>query len=161
MFSIGKMWLLLTLIGVSGSQVTALEEKMAGNIRDENLAFQAAETALRTGEAIVMLNPPAFSVGGNGTGGTGLYTTVGTGVHSSYWQTVDWNNNAAVATYAGGSLNHVNSAPAILLKKYRSQTQQVLRPIPAAVWNPERLAVLKPSPGIGLQLAAQVAVIML
>lgn len=42
---------LLTIIGVSGMKVTSLEEKMAGNDRDENVAFQAAETALRVGEA--------------------------------------------------------------------------------------------------------------
>ena len=96
------MLLLLTLIGVTGSQVTGLEEKMAGNMRDQNLAFQAAETALRAGETIVTLNPPAFSVGGNGAGGTGLYTTIGTGAQSSgYWQTVDWNSTTAVATYTG------------------------------------------------------------
>ncbi|MGX2042138.1 pilus assembly PilX family protein [Methylocaldum sp. MU1018] len=43
--------LLLTLIGVTSMQTTALEEKMAGNLRNENLAFQAAEAALRSGEA--------------------------------------------------------------------------------------------------------------
>ena len=31
-------------------QTTTMEEKMAGNMRDRNLAFQAAEAALRTGE---------------------------------------------------------------------------------------------------------------
>jgi len=44
------MLLLLTLIGVTGSQVTGLEEKMSGNIRDRNIAFQAAESALRDAE---------------------------------------------------------------------------------------------------------------
>jgi len=44
------MLLLLTLISVTASQVTGLEEKMAGNSRDSNLAFQAAEAALRGGE---------------------------------------------------------------------------------------------------------------
>ncbi|BBA35468.1 type IV pilus assembly protein PilX [Methylocaldum marinum] len=42
--------LILTLIGVSSMQTTLLEEKMAGNLRDQNLAFQAAEAALRAGE---------------------------------------------------------------------------------------------------------------
>ncbi len=45
------MLLLLTLIGITGTQVTGLEEKMAGNSRDQNLAFQSAEAALRAGEA--------------------------------------------------------------------------------------------------------------
>lgn len=44
------MLLLLTLIAISGSQVTGLEEKMASNSRDQNLAFQAAESALRAAE---------------------------------------------------------------------------------------------------------------
>ncbi|MGZ4978820.1 MAG: pilus assembly PilX family protein [Methylobacter sp.] len=117
------MLLLLTLIGTTSMQSTSLEEKMAGNIRDENLAFQAAETALRAGEAIVAINPPSFSVGGNGTGGTGLYTTVGNGAQASgYWQTVDWSSNTAVATYTGGSLNHINSAPRYIIEELPSTT---------------------------------------
>ncbi|MCK4494530.1 MAG: hypothetical protein KAU26_10770 [Methylococcales bacterium] len=44
------MLLLLTLIAISGSQMTGLEEKMASNSRDQNLAFQAAESALRAAE---------------------------------------------------------------------------------------------------------------
>ena len=42
--------LLLTIIGLSAMQTTALEEKMAGNLRDKSLAFQAAESALRAAE---------------------------------------------------------------------------------------------------------------
>jgi type IV pilus assembly protein PilX len=45
------MVLLLTMIGVTGMQTTSLEEKMAGNMRDKNLAFQAAESALKEAEA--------------------------------------------------------------------------------------------------------------
>ncbi|MCK5498241.1 MAG: pilus assembly protein PilX [Gammaproteobacteria bacterium] len=47
------MLLLLTLIGLTGTQVTSLEEKMASNKRDQNVAFQAAESGLRGGEAII------------------------------------------------------------------------------------------------------------
>ncbi len=43
--------LIVTLIGVSGMQTTVLEEKMAGNFKDKNIAFQAAEAALREAEA--------------------------------------------------------------------------------------------------------------
>jgi Tfp pilus assembly protein PilX len=41
------MLLALTLIGVTSSNVTGLEERMAANSKDKNLAFQAAESALR------------------------------------------------------------------------------------------------------------------
>lgn len=42
--------LVLTLIGVTSMSSTILEEKMAGGVRNQNLAFQAAEAALRDGE---------------------------------------------------------------------------------------------------------------
>lgn len=38
---------LVTLIGVTAMTTTTLEEKMAGNLKEQNLAFQAAEAALR------------------------------------------------------------------------------------------------------------------
>lgn len=44
------MLVILTLLGVSAMQVTSLEERMTGNARDRNLAFQSAEAALREGE---------------------------------------------------------------------------------------------------------------
>ncbi|MCU7798622.1 MAG: hypothetical protein KZQ70_00405 [gamma proteobacterium symbiont of Lucinoma myriamae] len=42
--------LILTILGVSATKSTILEEKMAGNMRDYSLAFQAAEVAVRDGE---------------------------------------------------------------------------------------------------------------
>lgn len=51
---IGLIFLLiLTIIGVTAMRSTTLQERMAGNTRDINLAFQAAEAALRAGEAVV------------------------------------------------------------------------------------------------------------
>lgn len=43
--------LVLTLLGLSSMRTATLEEKMAGNMRDRNLAFEATESALREGEA--------------------------------------------------------------------------------------------------------------
>ena len=40
------MLVVLTLLGVTAMQSTTLEERMAGNLRDRNLAFQASEGAL-------------------------------------------------------------------------------------------------------------------
>lgn len=42
--------LLMTILAVSSMQGTVLQERMAGNQRDHNLAFQTAEAALRAGE---------------------------------------------------------------------------------------------------------------
>lgn len=41
---------MLTMLGVTALQVGTVEERMAGNSRDRNLAFQAAESALRDAE---------------------------------------------------------------------------------------------------------------
>jgi len=41
---------LLTIIGVSSISGVTLEEKMASNLREQNIAFQAAESALRDAE---------------------------------------------------------------------------------------------------------------
>ena len=42
--------LLMTLIGVTSMQTTTLQERMAGNARDRNLALQSAEAGLRQAE---------------------------------------------------------------------------------------------------------------
>jgi len=43
--------LVLTIIGVAAMNTSNLEEKMAGNTRAKDITFQAAESALRAGEA--------------------------------------------------------------------------------------------------------------
>lgn len=42
--------LMMTLIGVTAMQTTGQQERMAGNARQRNLAFQGAEACLRWGE---------------------------------------------------------------------------------------------------------------
>lgn len=45
---------ILTLLGLSAMSVTTMEERMSGNTRDHNLAFQGAETALRDAEGYLL-----------------------------------------------------------------------------------------------------------
>jgi type IV pilus assembly protein PilX len=47
------MLLLITLVAVAGMQTTIMQERMSANLYDRDLAFQAAEAALREGEALV------------------------------------------------------------------------------------------------------------
>ncbi len=49
---------IMAMLGVTLANVTNLEERMAGNTRDRDLALQAAEAALRDAE--VRLADPAF-----------------------------------------------------------------------------------------------------
>lgn len=52
------MVLLISIVSLSAIRSSNLQEAMAGNMRDRNMAFQAAESALVVGEAIVnVLNP--------------------------------------------------------------------------------------------------------
>ncbi len=62
------MLLILTIIMIAAVQVTVLEERMAGNSQNQNVAFQAAESALREAEALidsgaVQFNPLKLSNG--------------------------------------------------------------------------------------------------
>lgn len=43
--------LVMTIIGLASMETSTLEEKMTGNLRDQSLAFQAAESALRDAES--------------------------------------------------------------------------------------------------------------
>jgi type IV pilus assembly protein PilX len=103
------MLLLLTLISITSSQVTGLEEKMAGNSRDTNIAFQAAEAALRGGETFLkQANLPAFTA----TGTTGLYNETATPPQ----QNDDWSSFNTV-TYSAPSLSHTSSAPLYVIQQ--------------------------------------------
>lgn len=54
---IGIIFLLvMTMLGLTAMQTTSLEERMAGNMRDRNLAAQSAELALRLGEEDILDN---------------------------------------------------------------------------------------------------------
>ncbi|MEM9404230.1 MAG: PilX N-terminal domain-containing pilus assembly protein [Pseudomonadota bacterium] len=59
--------LVVTMLAISSMQSTALEERMAGNTNDRNLAFQSTESALREAEVFI---ESITSLGNfNGTGG--------------------------------------------------------------------------------------------
>ena len=60
---------LLSMLGVAAMQTATMEERMAGNLRNENLAFQAAEAALRDAEDLLgsAIPPTTFD------GSDGLY----------------------------------------------------------------------------------------
>lgn len=102
--------LIMTLIGVTGLQVSSMEEKMTGNMRDRDLAFQAAESALRAGETFMTAATlPAF----DGTGGHYLTSTA----QATFWDTIDWTAPAQVTTYTGGTLSNVYAAPAYIVEQ--------------------------------------------
>ena len=50
--------LVMTILILASMRGTVMQERMAGNLYDRSLAFQAAEAALRAGETFVELNAP-------------------------------------------------------------------------------------------------------
>lgn len=55
--------LLMTILGLSAMQSTNLQERMAGNMNDRNLAFQAAESAIAQAQEYIRGTPSPSSVG--------------------------------------------------------------------------------------------------
>ena len=45
--------LVMTMLALGASQATRMEERMAGNARDRDIAFQSAEAGLRAGERVI------------------------------------------------------------------------------------------------------------
>jgi type IV pilus assembly protein PilX len=112
--------LVLTLLGVTALRTTSLEEKMAHNIKDKNLSFQAAESALAkveywlsTRQAYPLPNPT-----------NGLYPQDYSG-NAPAWQTVDWQGSSGLQVYPhmpdgttlGTNLDFIYAQPRYLVEE--------------------------------------------
>lgn len=116
--------LVLTVLGLAASQTTSLEERMAGNARNHDLAFQAAEAALTAGVNCVKTASPLCTVfSPASTGGNGAYEFVpGAGVtlwtQPNFWTTAG--NTLSYTTYTATSLPQVVSQPQFIIEQLPS-----------------------------------------
>ena len=138
------MLLVLTVIGVSVMQITRMQERMAGNTRDKNLAFQAAEAALRDAEADIQANlsyDSAFTVGC--TAGLCLPPSMSSAAPTSrpLWQTIDWSASAGQSR-AYGSATGASALPGLA-----APPRYIV----------ERLPPLTPTSGTSASLSASLA----
>lgn len=97
--------LLLTIISISAITTTTLQEKMAGNMLDRNIAFQAAEAALRDGERHIDTNIIDATLFFTNCAG-GLCepaTATGTVNDPHVWESgiVDWSSGSATSVRFG------------------------------------------------------------
>lgn len=83
------MLLLLTIIGMSSIRGTDMQERMAGNARDHNLAFQATEAAVRSAENY--LSGASISIYANGAG---YYQDLTGSTSPIQWSATDWNTKS-------------------------------------------------------------------
>jgi type IV pilus assembly protein PilX len=132
--------LVLTVLGVSAMSTSSLEELMAGNLRDQNLSFQAAEAALQDGERHIdswgNTPPKATSDGAN----EGLYSRDEFGLYEyTAFDTDNTWNNAIATTYGAdtgiaiSNLGEVSALPMYIIEEedfvakdasFKAQTQR-------------------------------------
>lgn len=86
------MMLLLTIIGMAAIRSSSLQELMASNIKDRNLAFQSCEAALRVAESVASNHSCAVFNGTNG-----CYTDQNTVAPVIGWSDAQWAANSAEA----------------------------------------------------------------
>lgn len=91
--------LVVTLIAVGSIRDTVLEEKMAGNTRDRNIAFQAAESGVREAEQFI----EGIVSMGNFASSAGLYAR--TQDEPTFWDEATWLDGSkhAISTRAYGA----------------------------------------------------------
>lgn len=111
--------LLLTLLGITALNTTALDEKMANNVRDRNLAFQSAESALSLAENWIytQIGKPVFP-----NNSAGLYLTANALSATENWDSVNW-SGSNVVTYpntptasGSGALGKINTQPKYIIE---------------------------------------------
>lgn len=101
--------LVMTVIGITAMQSSSLEERMAGNTKDHNLAFQATESAIRDAEGF--LNGVVSTAPFNGTGG--LYGP--TDATPDPLLAATW--DGGVLNYTGTPLEDINTQPRYFIRQ--------------------------------------------
>lgn len=99
--------LVLSLLALSGARMALLEERMAGNMRDRDLAFQAAEAALRDGEALIETVP--MNAINAWDGSDGLYGLAD--ASPDLWADATW-----ASAQSGTAIAGVSAAPRFVIQ---------------------------------------------
>lgn len=84
------MLLLMTIIGLSAIRGSNMQELMAGNMRDRQVSFQAAEAGLRQGE--ILVNGVGLPDTSDET--AGLIQALQEGGSLDFWFSYNWDNDS-------------------------------------------------------------------
>ncbi|WP_049765479.1 pilus assembly PilX family protein [Cellvibrio japonicus] len=111
------MVLLITIIGLAAIRGSGLQESMAGNMRDRNIAFQAAESALRVGESLVSPENilPVFAC----LSQSGLCEDLNSNIPEKslvFWDKSDWNGAASLAKQVNLGMKNVSTQPSYIIE---------------------------------------------
>jgi type IV pilus assembly protein PilX len=124
LITILMMMVVLVSLALAGMNSSLVQERMAGNARDRNIALQAAEAALRDAEADIEANLTVASAFVSAcTGGLCLPPSLTSNNPTSQplWKTIDWGASAGRSRAYGGvtgatALPGVASAPRYIVE---------------------------------------------
>lgn len=122
--------LVLTVLGSAAMSGSIMQERMAGHIRDRDIAFQSAEAALREAEEFLsQATLPVFN------GSDGLYQPAAAGA-TPVWQGIDWSTDAR--TYSG------------TLPDAADPPRYIIEELPATLAQTGSVAADEPAMGAGM-----------
>ena len=97
----------MTLIAVASTNTSLMEEKMTGNFRDIEIAYNAADTGLRDAEG--WLGNQASNPGDNATGSTMIWSLDSGNLDSTATDSVNWWQERNTSTWwAANAQNHTD-----------------------------------------------------
>lgn len=113
--------LVMTMLAISGGQAVRMQERMAGNLRDVDLALQGAEAGLRDAERqiLALTTWPAWCTSATATGcamfDTGVLRTTAT--FDLRTQDTTWWTNSARDYRGASSLGGIYRDPQFVIEK--------------------------------------------
>ena len=110
------LMLIMTVLATSSMGSATLQERMAGNSRDINTAFQAAEAGVREAESV--LDSAAIGVF---NGSDGRYEICSVGDSRAACQSPNWKDSSSTGWVAAATnWSEVSQQPQYILEKYTS-----------------------------------------
>ncbi|MGB9429807.1 MAG: PilX N-terminal domain-containing pilus assembly protein [Gammaproteobacteria bacterium] len=110
--------LILTLLGLAAAQSTSLQERMAGNARNQDIAFQSAEAGLSAAESCLNAGLALCTNFAADTAGAYQFNQA---APNNPWETAGfWNSAANYFTYdgvTGATLSGVSAQPEIIIEQ--------------------------------------------
>jgi Tfp pilus assembly protein PilX len=123
--------LILVMLSVTVARLQTVEERMAQNIHNRQMAMEAAEGTLRDLEYDVRQTVPGFTDFSGAT--QGLYTLIP--ANGSILSTLSWSNSSAVVTSATIQGPSLTNAPLV------QQPVAVAELLPAVCWPGDNCAM--------------------
>jgi type IV pilus assembly protein PilX len=105
----------LAILGVTIARNSSMEERMAGNTRDRDLAFQAAESALRDAEDDLKRVPGGYIDAATPFDGSTAGLIAYVDRDADDWKAYTWDNSNSQEATAG--IANVNAKPRYVIEK--------------------------------------------